>query len=211
LTSRPVRSRSTNAKSASLQSIRSSLVYVSDDPLRFEEADEVATIDGHAPEIVKDGDKYWLSHAGWFYDGMYLAPIEWKPARRFSPMMRLADSGESDDYLERAEGAKVVRQLLYKALQAGEGEPIEYGFPVPDGVSWISLVFDASGELLVTDKNGTALLDEGDVGEGEPSLHIIELVDPGAWEGGELKVVFNDAAPDPGDGPVVSYVKVYYR
>jgi len=52
------------------------LVLESDDPLRFDRADEVGRIDAHASEVVVDehGDT-WISHCGWGQRGVYLAPL----------------------------------------------------------------------------------------------------------------------------------------
>jgi hypothetical protein len=141
---------------------------------------------------------------------MYLAPITWKKARSFSPALLFADSGDTDDYLVSAPGAKTVNRGLYKALRAGEGEAIEYRFPAPDGVKWITVAFEELGECLVT-AGESVVLDEGDAGEGEPEIHTIEVLDSSSWRGGELRVRFEDSSPDPADGPVVSYVKVYFH
>jgi beta-fructofuranosidase len=55
------------------------LVLASDDPLRFDRADEVARIEAHASEVVVDeqGDT-WISHCGWGQRGVYLAPLRWE-------------------------------------------------------------------------------------------------------------------------------------
>jgi arabinan endo-1,5-alpha-L-arabinosidase len=55
---------------------RRTRVLASDDPFSFELADQVATIDAHAAEVVLDerGDR-WVSHCGWGQGGVYLAPL----------------------------------------------------------------------------------------------------------------------------------------
>jgi hypothetical protein len=55
---------------------RRTRVLASDDPLSFDVADQVATIDAHAAEVVVDerGDR-WVSHCGWGQGGVYLAPL----------------------------------------------------------------------------------------------------------------------------------------
>ena len=55
---------------------RRTRVLTSDDPLSFALADQVATIDAHAPEVVVDehGDR-WVSHCGWGQGGVFLAPL----------------------------------------------------------------------------------------------------------------------------------------
>jgi beta-fructofuranosidase len=189
---------------------RATIVYVSDDPFHFEEKHEIATLVAHCAEVVKDGDNYYLSHAGWFFDGMYLAPITWKKARSFSPALLFADSGDNDEYLAYAPGAKIVNRGLYKALRAGDGSPVEYSFAVPEGVEWITIAFEESGECLVKAGN-KVILDEGDSGAGAPQIRTIEVADSSVWEDGHLVVRFEDSGPDAGDGPVISYVKVYFH
>jgi beta-fructofuranosidase len=60
-----------------LRAYRRTRVLVSDDPLSFDLADQVGSIDAHAAEIVVDeqGDR-WVTHCGWGQGGVYLAPLE---------------------------------------------------------------------------------------------------------------------------------------
>ena len=55
---------------------RRTRVLASDDPLSFDLANQVATIDAHAAEVIVDdhGD-HWVSHCGWGQGGVYLAPL----------------------------------------------------------------------------------------------------------------------------------------
>jgi beta-fructofuranosidase len=57
---------------------RRTRVLVSDDPLSFDLAGQVATIDAHAAEVIVDehGD-WWVSHCGWGQGGVHLAPLTW--------------------------------------------------------------------------------------------------------------------------------------
>jgi hypothetical protein len=192
------------------QTYRTTYVYVSDDPFHFEESDEVTMLSAHCAEVIEDRGQWWLSHAGWFFDGMYLAPLGWEPARKFSPGFRLADSGESDEYLTAAPKAKTVSVGLYLGLRAGPGEGIEYRFPVPAGVSRLTLAFEEFGETMVS-AAGRIVVDEGAAGPGEPTLQTVELRDPALWSDGSLGVRFEDSDAEGREGPVISYVKVYYR
>lgn len=55
---------------------RRTRVLASDDPLSFDPADQVATIDAHAAEVViDDHSNQWVSHCGWGQGGVYLAPL----------------------------------------------------------------------------------------------------------------------------------------
>ncbi|HUT53279.1 MAG TPA: family 43 glycosylhydrolase [bacterium] len=187
---------------------RVTVVYVSDDPLHFEEKNEVATLVAHCAEVVRDGDKYYLSHAGWFFDGVYLAPLAWKEARRFSPGFLFADSGDNDDYLASAPGSRAVARGLYQALRAGAGQAIEYVFQVPAGVTGVNLAFEESGACRAL-AGGKVVLDDGGQA-GEPEVHAIDVADSSPWKDGELRVRFEDA----GSGEerlAVSWVKIYFR
>jgi beta-fructofuranosidase len=55
---------------------RRTRVLASDDPTRFALADQIATLDCHAAEVVVDeaGD-WWVSHCGWGQGGVHLAPL----------------------------------------------------------------------------------------------------------------------------------------
>ena len=68
---------------------RRTRVIASDDPLSFDLADQVATIDAHAAEVVRDETGgWWVSHCGWGQGGVYLAPLTWTTE---------ADSVDGDD------------------------------------------------------------------------------------------------------------------
>jgi sucrose-6-phosphate hydrolase SacC (GH32 family) len=61
-----------------LRAYRRTRLLASDDPLRFELAGQVATLDSHAAEVVVDeSGGWWVSHCGWGQGGVYLAPLCW--------------------------------------------------------------------------------------------------------------------------------------
>ena len=61
-----------------LSAYRRTRVLVSDDPLSFDAAAQVATIDAHAAELVVDErGAWWFSHCGWGQGGVHLAPLRW--------------------------------------------------------------------------------------------------------------------------------------
>lgn len=54
------------------------IVLVSNDPLHFDRADEVGSIEAHAAEVIIDErGEVWVSHCGWGQGGVYLAPLRW--------------------------------------------------------------------------------------------------------------------------------------
>ncbi|QIS11910.1 family 43 glycosylhydrolase [Nocardia arthritidis] len=50
-------------------------VFRSDNPYRFRIGDKVGHIAAHAAEVVRDGDDWWITHAGWGQGGVYIAPL----------------------------------------------------------------------------------------------------------------------------------------
>ena len=53
-------------------------VFRSTDPLHWDLDDQVGEIDAHALEVIRDTNGQWyVSHCGWYQDGVYLAPLTW--------------------------------------------------------------------------------------------------------------------------------------
>ena len=53
-------------------------VYKSKDPFNWSIEQEVARINSHAAEVIRDIDGNWyVSHCGWGQGGVYLAPLQW--------------------------------------------------------------------------------------------------------------------------------------
>ncbi len=52
-------------------------VFRSDDPFDFSGAELVGHIDAHAAEVVRDGDDWFVTSAGWDQGGLYVAPLRW--------------------------------------------------------------------------------------------------------------------------------------
>ncbi|MGW2014916.1 family 43 glycosylhydrolase [Streptomyces sp. NPDC001927] len=55
-------------------------VLASRDPFHFELAGYAGHVAGHAVEVVRDGDTWHASAAGWFRHGLYVAPLHWRDA-----------------------------------------------------------------------------------------------------------------------------------
>ena len=61
-----------------LAAYRRTRVLASDDPLEFDLAGHVGTIEAHAAEVVVDDDgSWWVSHCGWGQGGVFLARLTW--------------------------------------------------------------------------------------------------------------------------------------
>ncbi|MFJ9572741.1 family 43 glycosylhydrolase [Streptomyces bacillaris] len=53
-------------------------VLASRDPFRFELSGWTGHVAGHAVEVVRDGEDWYASAAGWFRNGLYVAPLSWR-------------------------------------------------------------------------------------------------------------------------------------
>ncbi|WLQ63645.1 family 43 glycosylhydrolase [Streptomyces glycanivorans] len=53
-------------------------VLASRDPFGFGLAGSVGHVPGHAVEVVRDGETWYASAAGWFRNGLYMAPLSWR-------------------------------------------------------------------------------------------------------------------------------------
>ncbi|MER6100406.1 family 43 glycosylhydrolase [Streptomyces sp. NPDC001728] len=53
-------------------------VLASRDPFRFDLSGYAGHVAGHAVEVFADGDNWYASAAGWFRQGLYVAPLDWR-------------------------------------------------------------------------------------------------------------------------------------
>lgn len=191
---------------------RATLVFVSDDPFHFDEKNEVATLVAHCAEVVEDAGRYFVTHAGWFYDGLYLAPLSFKPARLFSPSMRFANAGDTNDYLVSAGEARNVKWGFagQRALRLRPGQELAYRFPLPEGATGISLVFEKAGHGQVRVGDQVVYEDKAAAGKAA-ELHALEIAAPAVGSQGEFQVRFKAAGKNLSDSLEVSYLKIYYR
>ncbi|MFI6595316.1 hypothetical protein ACIBHX_03660 [Nonomuraea sp. NPDC050536] len=54
-------------------------VYRSRSPYNFSINDYAGHVNAHAAEVVQDGASWWVTGAGWFQQGLWLAPLTWSP------------------------------------------------------------------------------------------------------------------------------------
>ncbi|MFD8792640.1 family 43 glycosylhydrolase, partial [Streptomyces vinaceus] len=52
-------------------------VFASRDPFRFGPDGYAGHVPGHAVEVVRDGQDWYASAAGWFRQGLYVGPLQW--------------------------------------------------------------------------------------------------------------------------------------
>lgn len=55
-------------------------VFASRDPFRFGPDGWAGHVPGHAVEVFRDGEEWYASAAGWFRQGLYVAPLLWRDA-----------------------------------------------------------------------------------------------------------------------------------
>ncbi|MCY0951391.1 family 43 glycosylhydrolase [Streptomyces sp. H27-S2] len=53
-------------------------VLASQDPFHFDLAGYAGHVAGHAVEVVADGEAWYASAAGWFRNGLHVAPLQWR-------------------------------------------------------------------------------------------------------------------------------------
>ncbi|MER7789018.1 family 43 glycosylhydrolase [Streptomyces sp. NPDC097640] len=53
-------------------------VLASRDPFHFDLDGYAGHVPGHAVEVVADGENWYVSAAGWFRQGLYVAPLHWR-------------------------------------------------------------------------------------------------------------------------------------
>ena len=135
-------------------------VFISDTPFRFDERNEITSFIAHCAEILNFDDRWFLSHGGWFYDGVYLAPINWKVAKKFEPQFIFINSGEKNDYLLGTENARVMDAELTgrfsgnKVVRIGKGGKAIYLIDVPGDLNTVQLFLCGKGkyQLVVNGK-----------------------------------------------------------
>lgn len=91
-------------------------VFVSTDPFAFAPGEDAGHVPTHAAEVVDDGDDWWVTGAGSFEHGIYLAPLRWRstppvwqgPA---NPAVALDATGTLTLFaLSRNDSSMIVRQ-----------------------------------------------------------------------------------------------------
>ncbi|MEU2514253.1 family 43 glycosylhydrolase [Streptomyces syringium] len=85
-------------------------VFASRNPFSFVLDDYAGHVPGHAVEVVTDGEQWHASAAGWFHEGLYLAPLQWRDA---PPPWQSADNPVA--------GLDVAGRLTVFALDASDG------------------------------------------------------------------------------------------
>ncbi len=173
-------------------------IFVSDNPYRFDEKNEITSFIAHCAEIPEFADQWYVSHAGWFYDGVYLAPISWQKARKFEPQFIFVNSGETEDYLIEKSRAKNIGLVPFSVLPANgllelkAGGFARYQIPVPQDASRIQFFICGKGayEILIDGKK----IDSAKDPSSSEGLDLYELNQKSLWASGNLNLTVKPAA-----------------
>jgi arabinan endo-1,5-alpha-L-arabinosidase len=167
-------------------------VFVSDNPFKFDEKNEITAFVAHCAEIVEDNGNFYASHAGWFYQGVYLAPLSWRPSKKFEPQFVFLNSGESTDHLVSQSKTKVGYSELTgrfstnKVIDIQKGGKVVYKVPVPAGVKLVQLFICGAGGYQIA-VAGTKMQTAKDPSSSE-GLDLYWLDDEKSWSGGTLEL-----------------------
>jgi len=142
-------------------------VFVSDTPFHFDEKNEITAFIAHCAEVPELDGKLYASHAGWFYDGVYLSPLTFQKAKKFEPQFVFVNSGENEDFLAGKKRAMAIKPGVSallggkKVLRIEKGGSVQYRVPVPSGCSSLQLLVAGKGGYLVS-VNGQSLAGKQD-------------------------------------------------
>ncbi|MEV0022397.1 family 43 glycosylhydrolase [Streptomyces atroolivaceus] len=100
-------------------------VLASPDPFHFELSGWAGHVPGHAVEVVHDGEAWYASAAGWFRNGLYVAPLSWRDT---PPPWQSPDNPVA--------GLDVAGRLTVFALDATDRTMLRRVQLAPDTDSW---------------------------------------------------------------------------
>jgi arabinan endo-1,5-alpha-L-arabinosidase len=175
-------------------------VFVSDNPFKFDEKDEVTAFVAHCAEVVDGSGKFYLSHAGWFYDGVYLAPLTFRASKKFEPQFVFLNAGESKEYLVAQSKTRAANSDLTgrfpanKVIAIQKGGKVVYKVPVPAGVKTVQLFICGKGGYEISIA-GAKLSQAKDPSSSE-GLDLYWLSEDKSWSSGtiELEVSSSDGS-----------------
>ena len=127
-------------------------IFVSDNPYHFDEKNEITLLIAHCAEVLNFDQNWYVSHAGWFYDGVYLAPLRWVKAKKFFPQFIFLNAGEEDKYLVESKKVHKGTARLWsryptnQVLRIAGGGSVSYKIPLPDKVQLFEIFLCGAGE-----------------------------------------------------------------
>ncbi len=189
---------------------RRTAVYGSSTPYHWDRSDLVTHVNSHAAEVIQDNDGSWyVSHCGWYYDGVYLSPLTWveEPSVIF-----FGDLGENLDCISESEMTFVSDWRGTSALDIAADYNGYFILEIPVRLTnnQIILEFEEQGEVLLealTQEQTFTLLNEGNTGPAFPQIHQIHIL-PELIQNNRLRLRFQDSDPTDGWGPNINWIKI---
>ncbi|WP_212732697.1 family 43 glycosylhydrolase [Streptomyces oceani] len=146
-------------------------VYRSKDPTDFESAEYAGHFPAHAPEVVRDEGRWWVTHTGWFQGGLHLAPLNWRGTpppwhTRRSPAVAREADGRLTAFALRPDGTGLAR----RTQRAPDGE---WG-------DWAAFG-DRAAVVPTSVRNGDGTLELFAVEDDGTLIHRRQSAPNGAW------------------------------
>ncbi len=192
---------------------RRTAIYRSSTPFHWNRGDRITSVRSHAAEVIQDNDGAWyVSHCGWFYDGVYLAPLSWNQEPSVQLFVNLGESNDyvTDSFLPRVSDWRNTGGL---DLVADYGSFFDLTLPIRAGFEGtVRLEFEEEGEVLLrvrTEEGYTTLLNEENAGPGTPSLRSIDI-NSNLRVGNNLILRFSDSDPSDGWGANINWIRLIY-
>lgn len=186
-------------------------IFISDRPDRFVEKNEITSFIAHCAEILNFGGEWYVSHAGWFYDGVYLAPMQWKKAKKFEPQFIFLNAGESEDYLvEKAKTRKIpsVPLSIFTTnafLEIFPGGFVRYQIPVSRELNQLQLFIAGKGGYEVF-LHGEKLNITPDPSSSE-GLDLYWLENKTQWQNGKLDLMIKPLGKQ---SYQLNFIRIYF-
>ncbi|WP_121834037.1 family 43 glycosylhydrolase, partial [Streptomyces sp. S1] len=151
-------------------------VLTSRDPHRFDVTGYAGHVAGHAVEVVADGDTWYASAAGWFRQGLYVAPLEWRDTpppwqSPDNPVAALDASGRLTVFALAAADRSMLRRVQLD--------------PAADTWSGWEAFGGPAGAVPTLGRNADGRLEVFSLAPGGANLHHRVQRPDGGWDGWE--------------------------
>ncbi|MGW8365567.1 family 43 glycosylhydrolase [Streptomyces wedmorensis] len=151
-------------------------VLASRDPFRFDLTGAAGHVPGHAVEVFADGETWYASAAGWFEQGLHLAPLQWRDT---PPPWQSPDNPVA--------GLDVAGRLTVFALDAVDRSMLRRVQLAPDTDTWSEweTFGGPAGAVPVLGRNADGRLEVFSLAPGGVNLHHRVQRPDGGWYGWE--------------------------
>ncbi|MFF5804636.1 family 43 glycosylhydrolase [Streptomyces sp. NPDC012746] len=147
-------------------------VFASRDPFRFGLDGYAGHVPGHAVEVVSDGQDWYASAAGWFRQGLYVAPLDWRDT---PPPWQSADNPVA--------APDVEGRLTVFALDAGDRSMLRRVQLDPESDTWSQweTFGGPAGAVPTLSRNVNGRLEVFSLAPGGANLHHRVQRPDGGW------------------------------